>query len=176
MKFITPPDIGTSQKENKQQARKWAGAILETNTAVILDSETTSFQGEIIELAIISLSGDVLFYSRFNPLSDIDPGATAVHGITAEMLTGCPSWGDRWQEIANLLQGKRVLIYNAKFDIARLRHTCLLHNVEPFITLEVSCLMERWTQYTGKRQALGGDHTAVGDCLASLEKLQEMAQ
>lgn len=172
MRFIPPPN---GQAVNQNNAKLWAKDALSDQTAVILDTETTSFQGEIIELAIIDLKGNVLFHSCFKPLSEIDEGATTVHGLTAEKLQNCPSWGEKWEEIRPYLLTRRLLIYNEKFDIARLRHTCVLHGVELPAAIESDCIMEQYTMYTGKRQKLGGDHTAVGDCRAALAKIREMA-
>lgn len=172
MRFIPPPN-GPAVNQNK--AKLWAKDALSDQTAVILDTETTSFQGEIIELAIIDLEGNVLFHSCFKPVSEIDEGATAVHGLTAEKLQNCPSWGEKWEEIRKYLITRKVLIYNAKFDLDRLRYTTLLHGTDLPILVETDCIMEQYKLFTGKRQKLGGDHTAVGDCKAALAKIKEMA-
>lgn len=87
---------------------------------VILDTETTSLTGEVIELGAVDGSGRTVFSGRFRPTCEIDPRAQAAHGITQGDLVDCPRFGERWPEIRDLLDGKRVVIYNARFDTARI--------------------------------------------------------
>ncbi|MCD0160266.1 3'-5' exonuclease [Deinococcus sp. 6YEL10] len=87
---------------------------------VILDTETTGFDGEVIELGLVDGSGRTLFDERFRPTCPIDPRAQAVHGIKDADLAGCPRFGERWPEIRDLLTGRRVVIYNKRFDLPRI--------------------------------------------------------
>ena len=152
---------------------------------IILDSETASMHGEIIELAIIDLTGKALFNRRFQPSSDIEPGAAAVHGLTAEILSQEAGWPQLWPQIAGVLGAARLaLIYNASYDLGCLTHTCHLHQVTP-PTLRTDCLMEWYAQYVGEwsdyhrsyrwQRLPGGDHSALGDCRAGLDVLKAMA-
>ena len=154
---------------------------------VILDSETTSLYGEIIELAIIDLDGNVLFNSRFNPILTIEPGATRVHGLTNEMLVGEPTWSLMWPEIAAILYAARlVLIYNADFDITRISITNITHQIEPRVpSFRAECLMELYARWVGewnshyrsyRWQKLNGGHSALEDCQAALRVLKHMAE
>jgi DNA polymerase III epsilon subunit-like protein len=175
-----------NHQQVRDDATNRAKAILEHNDKiVILDSETTGLYGEIIELAIIDLEGNVLFNSLFYPKSEIEPGALAVHGITKEMLEGQPTWPDKWPEIESILYAARlVLIYNADFDIARISTTNRVHRIEERVTYRPECLMELYARWYGdwnsyhrsyRWQKLGGGHSALEDCQAALRKLQQMA-
>lgn len=182
-----------TRKEDRAEAAAWARRIvnglaegvIEAREVVILDSETTDLHGEIIDLAIISIAGEVLYNGRFNPVSAIAPGAQAVHGLSAEMLAGEPRFFDEWPQIRAVLEAARlVLIYNAGYDTFCLRYTCQLHDVES-IELPTRCVMQEYARWFGewssyhrdyRWQSLpGGDHTALGDCRATLDVLLSMA-
>lgn len=175
-----------NHQQVRDDAANRAKAMLDHHDKIlILDSETTGLYGEIIELAIIDLEGNVLFNSRFYPKSEIEPGASAVHGITREMLEGEPTWPDLWPEIEAILYAARlVLIYNADFDIARISTTNMVHRLEERFPYRAECLMELYARWYGewnayrrsyRWQKLGGGHSALEDCQAALRKLQQMA-
>jgi DNA polymerase-3 subunit epsilon len=169
---------------DKELAAEWAREILKRDNVLILDTETTDLNGEIIELAMINLKGETVFNRRFNPLTPISEGAKAVHGISMEMVADEPFFIEEYETICELLTGAElVLIYNAAFDIARIRTTC---NVQKLTTPKYNsdCIMTwyaqwcgEWSDYHGnyKWQPLNGGHNALGDCLAALDCIKEMA-
>jgi len=169
---------------DKNAASEWAGEILKRDDVLIADTETTDLDGEIIELAIINLKGETVINRRFNPIEPISAGAQAVHGISAEMVANEPRFGDCASEVLPVLANTGlVLIYNAAFDTARLHQTCKLHCAD-MPKFNTDCIMEWYAQYCGewsdyhqsyKWQSLGGGHDALGDCLAALACLKEMA-
>ncbi len=170
---------------DKAEASEWARGVLQRDDVLILDTETTGFDGEILELAMINFKGETVFNHRFNPLSEISAGAKAVHGISAEMLVNEPRFTEYAPDVLDLLANAGlVLIYNAAFDLGRLRHTCRLHGVD-MPKINAACVMEwyaqwcgEWSEYHGsyRWQSLGGGHDALGDCLAALACLKEMAE
>lgn len=99
-----------------EQFRDWAGFMAD---AVVLDTETTGLNGEVIELAIVRVrDGEVLFDQRFRPVHPISLGATEIHGLTDADLADCPSFAERWHHIRYLLCRHRTpLIYNRAFDL-----------------------------------------------------------
>jgi DNA polymerase-3 subunit epsilon len=159
---------------------------------VILDTETTGLDGEIIELAIIDHTGQTLLntyvkpeypervFDRTNGLSAFD-----IHGIHPDKLTDAPTIGDLYPQLFQIIRRKTVLIYNKNFDWPILKSAFRRFHC-PDIGIEVvECVMLLYAQYVGdwsdywksyRWQSLpGGDHTALGDCLATLEVLREMA-
>lgn len=179
---------------SRQEAIHWAARIIEcladgtiaADEVLILDSETTVLHGEIIELAIINLRGEVKYNQRFKPTQMIAPEAAAVHGLTADLLEEEPDFASEWPTIKALIEGARlVLIYNASYDVYCLDKTCALHECKP-IPMTTECLMEWYAQFVGdwsdyhqdfRWQPLpGGDHSALGDCQAALEVLRTMAE
>jgi len=170
---------------DKQEQVEWSRETLKRDDVLILDTETTDLDGEIIELAVINLKGETVFNGRFNPIEPISDGARRVHGISAEMVADSPRFADSCADVLKALASAGlVLIYNAAFDMARLKKTCRLHGVE-MPTIKADCLMERYAQWCGdwsdyhgsyRWQPLGGgDHSALQDSLAALAILREMA-
>ena len=101
---------------------------------VILDTETTSLRGQVIQVAAVGLDASLsrLFeykqYWRTSAL--IDPQAHAVHGITQEMLQTrgqSPSMGLRKLQS---LCGPSVVVaaHNVTFDVARLQATAAAYD------------------------------------------------
>ncbi len=175
-----------SRESDHNEAADWSTQILQRSDVLIMDTETTDLYGEIIELAIINLTGETVFNRRFNPLSPVSAGAQAVHGISDDMLASEPRFAEYANEVARILQNASVvLIYNAAFDTARLSQTFKLHGFE-VPEYKADCVMEQyaafcgqWSDYHGnyKWQPLGGgDHSALSDCRATLATLHEMAK
>jgi hypothetical protein len=72
-----------------------------------------------------------------------------------------------------------LLAYNARFDTKIIENTSLVEGLEPLtLANKPICIMQLWSDFLGvsKWQKLeGGDHTALGDCFATLERIKEMA-
>jgi DNA polymerase-3 subunit epsilon len=97
---------------------------------IVLDTETTGLEPErdhrIIEVGAVELVDRKLTGRRFgryvNPQREIDDGALAVHGITAEFLADKPSFADIAADFLDFVRGAELIIHNAAFDIAFLDH------------------------------------------------------
>jgi DNA polymerase III subunit epsilon len=171
---------------DRNAAILWARAVLANATNYyILDTETTGiYSPEIIEVAVIDLEETMIINQRFKPKKQIEHGATAIHGITNKMLLDKPKWGiiaDRFEQI---IGERKLLVYNLDFDSEAIFHTYSVHDLlSPSITGE--CVRQWYSQFVGdwndyrqnyKSQKLtGGDHSAIGDCLATLKVIKEMA-
>lgn len=174
-----------SEKERLAQSRQWAMTALQDDRAVILDTETTGLDdAEIIELAIINMQGETLFNQRLKSIRAIEVAAQHVHGISAEMLMNEPTFGEIYNDLAHILtSASTVYIYNEDFDTGVLANTARIHGFPP-IKFQGDCVMlayafwhGEWSDYFGdwKWQRLyGGDHTALGDCLATLAAIKRM--
>lgn len=177
--------------EDLAKSVEWARSVLADPTAVILDSETTDLtHADFVELAILRVSdGQVLFNERLRPVPPIKPGAGRVHGLTAEMLRDCRTFGDVYKPLSGLLAGRRVIVYNASFDWAAWRCAMAYHHIKPLPPVYPcpwECAMVMYAMYIGdwsdwhgdyRWQPLrGADHSALGDCRATLAVLREMAR
>lgn len=100
-----------------QDLRPVAGGA---DRVVVLDTETTGVYptDRIVEIALVTLSldGEVLdvWDTLVQPERDI--GATFVHGITASMVAGAPTFADVAGDVAVRLEGACVAAHNLAFD------------------------------------------------------------
>lgn len=170
---------------DKAAASRWAAQWLGRDDILILDTETTDFKGEVIELAMITANGQEVYNSRFKPSLEINPQAAAVHGLTADILADEPFFKHHYVAIRRILQSASVvLIYNAAFDVPILASTCKLYGL-PVIPFAPDCAMEQYARFVGDWNSYhrsykwpklpAGDHSALGDCVSTLNVLKEMA-
>jgi DNA polymerase-3 subunit epsilon len=159
----------------------WASNMLRSN-AVIIDTETTGLDAtaQIIQIAIIDMQGKALFNSLLKPSCQLHPMSTATHGMTLRHLVGAPKITDVIDRIKDAMMGKTVLIYNAFFDTRILRQTLEAFSLDTewLKQVDFQCVMKTYAESLGttKNAKLeGGDHTALGDCLATLALLRRMA-
>lgn len=83
--------------------------------------ETSGFrpgQARIVSIAALALGDDgnveQSLYTLLNP--GVDPGPTHVHGLTAEMLEGQPTFADVVDHLIELLDGRTLVAHNVGFD------------------------------------------------------------
>src|SRR5688572_4241575 len=94
---------------------------------VFFDLETTGTStatDRIVEICAIRLHPDGSrkeLHHLLNPTIPISAGATAVHGITDEMVAGKPTFGDLLDELYPFFYGADLAGYNIKrFDVPML--------------------------------------------------------
>lgn len=93
--------------------------------SIVLDTETTGMPvgdgHRVIEIGCVELMGRRLtgrhFHVYLQPDREVDEGAIAVHGITNEFLVGKPRFREVADEFFEFIQGARLIIHNAAFDI-----------------------------------------------------------
>lgn len=135
---------------------------------VFLDTETTGLDDEaqIIEIAIVNDAGAVLFESLVKPTVPVDYEAQEIHGIGPERLATAPAWPDIAEQVRAVLEDKRVVIFNSKFDIRLLQQTATAHaagqGVEAYdaavkwiMKLETVCAMYRAAKVFGATNRYG---------------------
>lgn len=94
-----------------------------TDLKLVFDLETTGLnpdKDEILEAAIVTTDGEILFESRFKPETVKEwPGAQNVNGISPKDVENAPGLIDKIGEMATLLQNaKTIVAYNGKqFDV-----------------------------------------------------------
>lgn len=97
---------------------------------IVLDTETTGLdpaQGhKIIEIGCVELMNHVptgrTFWHYIYPEREIEAEATAIHGITNEMVRGKPVFGEIAGEFLDFIKDAKLVIHNAEFDIKFLNH------------------------------------------------------
>ena len=87
------------------------------NEFYIIDTETASLKGGIVEYAHLKIDNDLNVLEecclRLNPERPIDPGASAVHGITDEDVANCPTASEALPKFGKPIN---FIAHNAKFD------------------------------------------------------------
>ncbi|OBK79432.1 DNA polymerase III subunit epsilon [Mycobacterium sp. 1164985.4] len=108
--------------------------------------ETSGFrpgQARIVSIAALALGDDgnveKSLYTLLNP--GVDPGPTHVHGLTAEMLEGQPTFADIVDHLVELLAGRTLVAHNVGFDYAFMAAEAELVNRE-LPTDTVMCTVE----------------------------------
>jgi len=172
----------------------WAYERLQTADFLVLDTETTDLQGEVIDLALIDAAGRVQLSTLVKPVGRISAGARAVHHIDQTMLTDAPSFAQIWPQVSALLAGKTVITYNADFDFRMVAASLSAHRM----TAEVArhqqnrtfwhCLMQQYARHVGayrwqrlevalREQGLpvSNTHRALADAQAAYALLVHLA-
>ena len=92
---------------------------------VLLDTETTglsSINDKIIEIACIEIEDHIptgeKFHVFLNPEMEISQGAYDTHGISKEFLKDKPKFNDVAKDFLKFIDGKKLVIHNAEFDLA----------------------------------------------------------
>lgn len=175
--------------EDHKEAADWARQMLASD-ALILDTETTGLRShdQIVQLALIDMAGNVLLDCLIKPTIPISRDASAIHGITDAMVAEAPSFADIWPTLCDIIRDKTVIIYNADYDTRLLAQSSRAHDLPrtPITHATFKCAMlpysawvGDWSQWHGnyKFQKLpGGDHSALGDCKATLAVIKRMAE
>lgn len=160
---------------------------------VVLDTETTGLENddEIVEIAIVSNTGEVLLNTLVKPKSPMSVNCYAVniHGITNEMLENAPQWHEIYPQFKDIVKNNKVIIYNEKFDRRLIEQTCSKYGLKSPLK-QTHCAMLEYGEWFGEwdyarnqyrwhklEQAIfhlsiefkGEKHRALSDCLATLE-------
>lgn len=178
----------------RQQAQQWL-----RDNCLILDTETTGLgeNDEIVEIAIIDTTGKPLINTLVKPSKPIPTEATAIHGITNEMVMDAPQWKDIFPSVDALISGRTVVIYNSQYDVRLLYQTNSIWDVTPEFKngfTDFQCAMLEYAGFYGQRSDRGGykwqkltaaaeqqgviiegaPHRALSDCLTTLGVIKAM--
>lgn len=172
--------------------------VIESKDFVVLDTETTGLdsRAEIVSIAVIRSDGTTLLDTLVKPVRPIPPDATRIHGITNEMVKDAEAFPT--ERLHKLLNGQRVIVYNASYDQSMLYRSAKAvdaEHVEWAMIADWHCAMEAFAEIYGdwndyhqsyRWQKLAtacryynipvvGAHGALADCLMTLEVCKKMA-
>lgn len=176
----------------QQIARKW---LLNCH---VLDTETTGLDehAEIVEISIIDQDGSVVFDSLVKPRQPIPAEATAIHGITNEMVASAPNWAEIHDQVAEIVASKKLVTYNADYDLRLLEQTANQYGLTS-IAHTAGCAMLAYAEFYGEwdehkgtyrwqklanaaaQQGVvtdGEAHRALADVMTTLGVLKAMAK
>jgi DNA polymerase III subunit epsilon len=173
-------------------ATVWARSLLRSAGRwgwLIIDTETTGIDqaAEIVEIGILAPSGTVLLNTLVRPRCRIPAAATAIHQITDALVAEARTFPEVYDQLVGLMRGRWMVAYNAAFDARILHQGCRRYQLPPVGEAGWQCVMLQYARYVGEWDAnrhayrwqrlagAGGDHTAIGDCRATLGLLRDMA-
>jgi len=119
--------------------------------ACVLDTETTGLgdDAEVCEITILDASGTPLLDTLVCPTQPISAEATAIHGITDDMVAAAPAWPEVAEQFAAIVAGRTVVAYNASFDQRLLSQTHQRHGLTaPELT--TACAMLLYASWHGE--------------------------
>ncbi len=100
---------------------------------VIIDTETTGLkdEDEVVELSVVSNTGDELYHSYFYPTKEVDPGAAKVNHLSKSKLEGNPKLDEaEWKKISAAIDGKCIVGHNIPFDVRLTLQTLAKNGVD----------------------------------------------
>ena len=152
---------------------------------VVLDTETTGISVKeghrIVEIGCIELDNLVptknKFHCYLNPERKVSEKAFEVHGYSDDFLSKQKKFQNVAEEFLKFINGKKLIIHNAEFDLAHLNHELeilgkdkikneiidtliLARNKFPGSSLSLDALCKRYRIDNSKRV----QHTALIDC------------
>lgn len=174
---------------DQRAAINWSREVLKRRQKyVILDTETTGLgkSDEIIQLAVVDLDGNVLFNENIKPTKkkSISSQASSIHKLTMSNLAECPTFSELKNPLKKAIGRRRIITYNTEFDLRLYKQTWQFAG--GFLPKgQWECAMLQYAKYIGEwndyyqnyrwQKLEGGDHSASGDCLATLKVIQTMA-
>ena len=103
---------------------------------IVLDTETTGLSVKdghrIVEIGCIELEDLIptknVFHCYLNPERKVSESALKVHGYTDEFLSNKKKFSDIADDFLGFIDGKKIVIHNAEFDIGHLNNELSLIN------------------------------------------------
>ena len=97
---------------------------------VVLDTETTGISVKeghrIVEIGCIELENLIptkkKFHCYLNPERKVSEKALEIHGYTDDFLSNKKKFSEMVDEFLSFIDGKRLIIHNAEFDLSHLNH------------------------------------------------------
>ena len=153
---------------------------------VVLDTETTGLEikdgHRIVEIGCIELENQIAASKKFhyylNPERKVSKKAFDVHGYTDEFLASQKKFVEVCDEFLNFIEGKKLIIHNAEFDLSHLNNELALIGKEkidkkniidtlelardkfPGLQVNLDALCKRFRVDNSRRTK----HTALMDC------------
>ena len=153
---------------------------------IILDTETTGLDirdgHRIVEIGCLEIENFIptkkTFHCYLNPERKVSEQAFKVHGYSDDFLSSQKKFSDIAEEFLKFIEGKKLVIHNAKFDISHLNNELMLANKKkidfekvidtleiakskfPGAQISLDALCKRYKVDNSKRTK----HTAIIDC------------
>ena len=107
-----------------------------TNKEIILDTETTGLDirdgHRIVEIGCLEIENFIptkkTFHCYLNPERKVSEQAFKVHGYSDEFLSKQKKFSEVVDEFLKFIDGKKLVIHNAKFDISHINNELIMVN------------------------------------------------
>ncbi|MBI3225089.1 MAG: DEDDh family exonuclease [Mycolicibacterium cosmeticum] len=139
-------------------SQTWGRPAVEPGAGwAVVDVETTGFrpgEARVVSVAALAVGDDGSVEHSVSSLLNpgVDPGPTHVHGLTAEMLDGQPTFAEVAPRLMEILRGRTLVAHNVAFDYAFLAAEAELVGAELPVE-SVMCTVE-----LARRLALGTEN------------------
>lgn len=184
-----------AQPSPRDVAVSWARAAAHDSNSVFIDTETTGLgpTAEIVDIAILSTTGEVLLDTFIRPAMPIPPDASRIHGIHDVDVRDAPAWRDIYPVVRDILSDRRIVVYNAQYDRGVINGVCDRWQLAR-VNGTWECAMLAFAKYQAQPGRRPGDfrwhkldaaaghfglepggHRALGDTLACLAVVRGMA-
>ena len=151
---------------------------------IVLDTETTGISVKdghrIVEIGCIELDNLIpsnKFHTYLNPERKVSEKAFEVHGYSDEFLSNQKKFSDVVEDFLNFIEGKKLIIHNAEFDIAHLNNELSLIGYKKINNEIIDTLELARSKFPGSSSSLDAlckryridnsrrvQHTALIDC------------
>ena len=153
---------------------------------VILDTETTGLSTtsnhKIVEIGCVELNNQIptnkIFHTYLNPQRPVSEDALKVHGYSDKFLSDKKVFSEVVEEFLNFIEGKKLIIHNAPFDLSFLDYELKLVNKKTINRKDVIDTLElARSKYPGAQNSLDAlckrfkidnskreKHSALVDC------------
>ena len=152
---------------------------------IVLDTETTGISVKdghrIVEIGCIELDNLVptknKFHCYLNPERKVSEKAFEIHGYTDEFLSKHKKFADICDQFLKFIEGKKLIIHNAEFDITHLNNELLLAGKKEISNEVLDTLLLARNKFPGSQVSLDAlckryridnsrrvHHTALIDC------------
>jgi len=153
---------------------------------VILDTETTGLsttsKHKIVEIGCVELNNQIptnkTFHTYLNPQRPVSEDALKVHGYSDKFLSDKKVFSEIVEEFLNFIEGKKLIIHNAPFDLSFLDYELQLINKKTINRKNVVDTLElARSKYPGAQNSLDAlckrfkidnskreKHSALVDC------------
>ncbi len=152
---------------------------------IVLDTETTGISVKeghrIVEIGCIELDKLIptknKFHCYLNPQRKVSEQALKVHGYNDEFLSKQKKFNEIGDQFIKFIEGKRLIIHNAEFDLAHLNNELKLFGKKAIENEVVDTLVLAREKFPGSQVSLDAlckrfridnskrvNHTALLDC------------
>ena len=152
---------------------------------IILDTETTGLMVKdghrIVEIGCVEIENLIptkeKFHCYLNPERKVSEKALEVHGYTDKFLSDKKKFKDIVDEFLNFIEGKKLVIHNAEFDLSHINNELKIMGREPIKNDVVDTLSLARNKFPGSPSSLDAlckrfridnsrreQHSALVDC------------